>query len=767
MSALEFLNMGLQTLLPGLVGCLLVCLVLKDARHRAWAALITVAAMVVLPWFPLWYQSDVSMDTTGFSSWRPEWKVKVSEPVPMLTVSQGALTAAESAVWNLPHWSSATVWIWGAVGGVMLLMHLWQTLTIHWWIRKLPLHEKGGERVRVAEGLGSPCLVGVFKPEIVVPEQALGEWSERQWLWTLAHEREHLRGGDALVAWILGWVKAALWWNPLMHRLIGEWEQAREEICDRAAAAKADDAAPYSEFLLSVAVAARSPGVAMAVSRPARRLKARLMSLLEHRPVRRWPHWTFLVLVVVVSALWVNLVGCVSLEQQGKLVDEGPLMTRSFKVAPDFLSVFQERKTGGSGLGPRVSAHQGLMSYGVDFPEGASATFNAATSQLIVKNTARRLGQVEALLSALKARNEVHQNQIHISSKWVEMPSDTPVVEDLSVMTDPQFAVLLRSFSQMKGLDLMMAPSVTTRNGQRAIIEVAHEMKTLPTGMDFSGVRHELVPIIHEGKIQISLVADMGVAFRGGKRLFRKYEESDDQVTIKHLIRRETMAVFDGETLAIHMGEPMKGRKVVLFLTPIRIDPSGRKIDMKEATSLKAKGSRLPEPKTKAENQASPEKRVRLNATLFEVEGDFLPDLKSTGSDTNASPDSVQIAPGVLAVSGVLTPEQFRKTQAQWKAHPRTTVSEALVIAKPDAESRMKLGDGSEVAIRPALGADGYTIDLEITPRLTSRGQPRQMTTSITIWDQQTVFLGGVMETGADGKPAKSLILAITAQIVK
>jgi general secretion pathway protein D len=45
------------------------------------------------------------------------------------------------------------------------------------------------------------------------------------------------------------------------------------------------------------------------------------------------------------------------------------------------------------------------------------------------------------------------------------------------VFTDPQFQVVIRALSQKKGVDLMSAPSVTTRSGQRATIEVAREFR--------------------------------------------------------------------------------------------------------------------------------------------------------------------------------------------------------------------------------------------------------------------------------------------------
>jgi general secretion pathway protein D len=45
------------------------------------------------------------------------------------------------------------------------------------------------------------------------------------------------------------------------------------------------------------------------------------------------------------------------------------------------------------------------------------------------------------------------------------------------VFTDPQFQVVIRALNQKKGVDLLSAPKVTTKSGQRAIIEVVREFR--------------------------------------------------------------------------------------------------------------------------------------------------------------------------------------------------------------------------------------------------------------------------------------------------
>ncbi|WP_009960176.1 Amuc_1098 family type IV pilus outer membrane protein [Verrucomicrobium spinosum] len=248
--------------------------------------------------------------------------------------------------------------------------------------------------------------------------------------------------------------------------------------------------------------------------------------------------------------------------------------TRTFKVPPSFLSLGQDSSaaspataadpfasggasTAAATLKPKATALEILRNNGINFPEGSSATFVAATSQLIVRNTQPNLDQVEAFVEGL---TKAVPQQIYITTKFVEVSqkntdelgfdwllgqfdiggrtfasggtaatssnysftqdgtaiggysvtsgnrsgssaiaadsidglisgqsqasSVAPGVFTLAgVFTDPQFQVTIRALSQKKGVDLMSAPSVTTRSGQRATVEVIREF-IYPTEFD-------------------------------------------------------------------------------------------------------------------------------------------------------------------------------------------------------------------------------------------------------------------------------------------
>ncbi|MDP9099550.1 MAG: type II and III secretion system protein [Verrucomicrobiota bacterium] len=76
------------------------------------------------------------------------------------------------------------------------------------------------------------------------------------------------------------------------------------------------------------------------------------------------------------------------------------------------------------------------------------------------------------------------------------------------LLTDPQFQVVVRALNQKKGVDLLSAPRVTTKSGQRAVIEIVREFR-YPTQFqppqipqtvgavrnDNSGVVSDLIPL--------------------------------------------------------------------------------------------------------------------------------------------------------------------------------------------------------------------------------------------------------------------------------
>lgn len=217
-----------------------------------------------------------------------------------------------------------------------------------------------------------------------------------------------------------------------------------------------------------------------------------------------------------------------------------------------------QESTGGQQLVRREGAKEYLESQGVPFAAGASANFMPQSSRLVVRNTPDNLELVDAIV---EQANVSGPKQVEIEAKFVEItqnnlkelgfdwllgqfnignervfggggtsgtspatnPADFPVIgpdgnpigqfpvtagnrsgnlaisanaiDSLlfgvpgasslapgifglsGVFTDPQFQVVIRALNQKKGVDLLSAPRVTTKSGQRAVIEIVREFR--------------------------------------------------------------------------------------------------------------------------------------------------------------------------------------------------------------------------------------------------------------------------------------------------
>jgi general secretion pathway protein D len=257
------------------------------------------------------------------------------------------------------------------------------------------------------------------------------------------------------------------------------------------------------------------------------------------------------------------------------------LLTKEYRVPPGFISSTvnvgasslnqpatgavptgtakdTQESTGGRQLVNRETAKDFLQAQGVPFPPGASANFLPQSSRLIVRNTQDNLELVDALV---EQANVSGPRQVEIEAKFVEItqnnlkelgfdwllgqfnignervfggggtsgtspatnPADFPFVQPggvpvgqfpvtagnrsgnraisanaidallfgipgatslapgifglSGVFTDPQFQVVIRALNQKKGVDLLSAPRVTTKSGQRAVIEIVREFR--------------------------------------------------------------------------------------------------------------------------------------------------------------------------------------------------------------------------------------------------------------------------------------------------
>jgi general secretion pathway protein D len=124
---------------------------------------------------------------------------------------------------------------------------------------------------------------------------------------------------------------------------------------------------------------------------------------------------------------------------------------------------------GGGTAGNRAAGPVGGTNWSFVPPgQGTTATpvggSNLTTGGLRFGDNAISNNAIDGLLSATTSAEGTAESSV------------TPAVFGVAgVFTDPQFQVVLRALNQKKGTDLLTAPQVTTRSGQRAKVEVIRE----------------------------------------------------------------------------------------------------------------------------------------------------------------------------------------------------------------------------------------------------------------------------------------------------
>ena len=152
--------------------------------------------------------------------------------------------------WNVMLLFGQYLWLAGLLG--MLLYGM-----ISYWKlqRRLRTAILLRQNIYLAEGIGSPFVIGFFRPRIYLPE-GLGE---KEQTYILLHEQAHIRRGDPLLK-VLAWFSLCLhWFNPLVWLAFTLACRDMEMSCDEAVLKKlgGEIRAEYAASLLSLATGRR------------------------------------------------------------------------------------------------------------------------------------------------------------------------------------------------------------------------------------------------------------------------------------------------------------------------------------------------------------------------------------------------------------------------------------------------------------------------------------------------------------------------------
>jgi len=225
---------------------------------------------------------------TWVALWLPARIVEVSPSTASPAATQAAVwvTAAASA----PSFDIGLLWLplWGLGAAVMVGMLLRQQRRFERGLGRMqPLAgEYRAWQAECAEGL--PAVIGLLRPRIILPADIDTRFDDQQRQLMLAHERIHLRRGDAWANAGAALARCIFWFNPLVHIAAMRMRHDQELACDAGVVATYPHARrAYGEAMLKNATSTSTLVVPLGchwgITHP---MKERIMSLKNAVPSR-------------------------------------------------------------------------------------------------------------------------------------------------------------------------------------------------------------------------------------------------------------------------------------------------------------------------------------------------------------------------------------------------------------------------------------------------------------------------------------------------
>lgn len=114
------------------------------------------------------------------------------------------------------------------------------------------LERKNSLRLYKNSIVETPILIGFFRPAVILPNKKYEDIKLRN---ILLHETTHMKRYDIFVKWLLIFVGAVHWFNPLVYFVRREMNKACELACDEAVIKRFDinEMQQYGDTLIAVA----------------------------------------------------------------------------------------------------------------------------------------------------------------------------------------------------------------------------------------------------------------------------------------------------------------------------------------------------------------------------------------------------------------------------------------------------------------------------------------------------------------------------------
>ncbi len=162
----------------------------------------------------------------------PVREVATMSQVGLVAMGVGPLQALpmENATATLPDYRFWLPFLWSC--GVAVTAFLFQRMQRR-YLRALGELSPAGGGVFVSQSPDAcPAVVGAWNPRIVLPADFALRYPLQEGEMVMAHERAHLRRGDAAANFAVVALRSVYWFNPLLHWAASRFRQDQEMACD-------------------------------------------------------------------------------------------------------------------------------------------------------------------------------------------------------------------------------------------------------------------------------------------------------------------------------------------------------------------------------------------------------------------------------------------------------------------------------------------------------------------------------------------------------
>ncbi len=148
------------------------------------------------------------------------------------------------------------IWVSGLIAMVAIRLRTWRCIRVAmrasspWAVPDLPM--PSDLDVRSTPGVMEPCVIGVWRPVLLVPSGIEDDLTAGQLAAVLLHERCHIRRRDNVTAAVHIVAEAVFWFYPLVWWLGSRLVDERERACDEEVVRTVGEPQTYAEGIVNV-----------------------------------------------------------------------------------------------------------------------------------------------------------------------------------------------------------------------------------------------------------------------------------------------------------------------------------------------------------------------------------------------------------------------------------------------------------------------------------------------------------------------------------